>query len=142
MAYINLLQIIYPIGSYYISASATSPASIMGGTWSQISGGRFLCAAGNDYQAGSTGGSASVALSVDQLPAHWHEVQENSSSDGTWKQLGMWFTNVGAGTGWAIPVGGGYTVPSPRVATDTIGENLSHENRPPYIVAYIWRRTA
>lgn len=140
MAWINLLQIIYPVGSYYISATAASPASIMGGTWSQIDGGRFLCAAGEDYQAGTTGGSASVELSLDQLPKHWHEVQENSS--GAWIQLGMWFTNVGAGTGWAMPAGGGYDGSSPKVATETIGGDLPHENRPPYIVAYIWRRTA
>ncbi len=43
----------YPVGAYYISESATSPASLFGGTWTQVTG-RFLRAA-NDTADGRIG---------------------------------------------------------------------------------------
>lgn len=139
MAYVNLLQVIYPVGSYYISGISTSPSSIIGGSWTQIDGGRFLCAAGSSYTAGATGGSASVTLTVNQMPTHWHDVQENST--GSWLNCGVWRTNVSGGSNWWMPAGGSFEG-DPRLATATTGGSQSHENRPPYIVAYIWRRTA
>lgn len=35
-------DILYPIGAYYISNDSTSPANIFGGTWTQITDGRFM----------------------------------------------------------------------------------------------------
>ena len=37
MAFVNLLEIVYPIGSLYFSTSSTSPAEVIGGQWEQIS---------------------------------------------------------------------------------------------------------
>lgn len=34
--YVNLMDIVYPVGSIYISMNSTSPAEIIGGTWMQI----------------------------------------------------------------------------------------------------------
>ena len=70
--WVNLLDIIYPVGSIYHSTSSTSPASSIGGTWSAISG-RFLLGANSTYTAGSQDGAASVTLSVNQIPAHSHQ---------------------------------------------------------------------
>ncbi len=44
MAYINLGQVIYPIGAIFASTSSTSPSSMFGGTWSQITGDACLMA--------------------------------------------------------------------------------------------------
>lgn len=63
-----LLNKIYPVGSLYMSAKATSPASLFGGTWERIKD-RFILAAGDTYAAGSTGGEASVALSLENIPS-------------------------------------------------------------------------
>lgn len=41
MSYINLLDIIYPIGSIYMSFNPVSPAEFIGGTWEQLKG-RYL----------------------------------------------------------------------------------------------------
>ena len=71
MAYINLLQVIYPVGAIYQSTNATSPASIMGGTWSAIQN-RFLVGAGGSYAVNSTGGETSHKLTVDEMPSHIH----------------------------------------------------------------------
>ena len=63
----------HPVGSYYISNSATSPATLFGGTWERIQG-RFLYAADGTYGAGATGGAATRTLTVANLPAHNHGV--------------------------------------------------------------------
>lgn len=34
--FVNLLDIIYPVGSIYFSTSSVSPASSVGGTWTQL----------------------------------------------------------------------------------------------------------
>ena len=70
--WINLFDIIYPVGSIYHSTSSTSPASTVGGTWSAISG-RFLLGANSSYPAGKQDGAASVTLSLSQIPAHSHQ---------------------------------------------------------------------
>lgn len=70
--WVNLLDIIYPVGSIYHSTSGTSPASSIGGTWSAISG-RFLLGANSTYPAGKQDGAASVTLSLSQIPAHSHQ---------------------------------------------------------------------
>lgn len=36
MGYINLLEIIYPIGSIYLSTVDTSPATLIGGSWESV----------------------------------------------------------------------------------------------------------
>jgi len=53
----DLLNLIYPVGSIYISANNASPSTFLGGTWSRIQD-RFLLASGSAYSAGATGGSA------------------------------------------------------------------------------------
>lgn len=59
----------YPVGAIYISTVSTSPASLFGGTWEQIRG-RFLLAADDTYTAGSSGGEAAHALTVNEMPPH------------------------------------------------------------------------
>lgn len=68
--FVNLLDIIYPVGSMYFSAASVSPASVIGGTWVQIQG-AALAASGSGYSvAGSFGGNK--AINVNQMPKHTH----------------------------------------------------------------------
>lgn len=39
--FVNLLDIVYPVGSIYISVNNVSPANSVGGIWEKIEG-RFL----------------------------------------------------------------------------------------------------
>ena len=73
-------DIIYPVGSIYLSINDTNPSSVFGGTWNKLKD-RFLLGSGDTYQSGSTGGSATHtpsgtvgnhALSVDEIPSHRH----------------------------------------------------------------------
>lgn len=70
--FVNLLDIIYPVGSMYFSVSKVSPVDSVGGTWEQIKG-AVLAASGSDYSAaGNFGGNK--AITVEQMPPHKHEM--------------------------------------------------------------------
>lgn len=134
----NLLNKIYPVGSLYMSAKATSPASLFGGTWEQIKD-RFILAAGDTYAAGNTGGSASHNHSIGKMFAAAYvngEYMEYSYSGNT-----QWNANYKN----TIPNGTTDT-PSNRSYTTgiTVYGSPTQEtgNLPPYLTAYIWRRIA
>ena len=114
----------YPVGAYYISESATSPASLFGGTWTQVTG-RFLRAA-NDT---ATGGSDTHTLTTAQLPKN----KVYSSGD----------VNGNAGFSDALYTGA-FTQGSEYAYLNLtyIGGGQSHNNMPAYKDVYVWRRTA
>lgn len=66
MAYVNLGQVVYPIGAIFASISSTSPSSMFGGTWSQING--DACLMGGN----AVGYVGSKTISIAQMPAHTH----------------------------------------------------------------------
>lgn len=77
-SFVNLLEIIYPIGSCYFSTGSTSPSEIIGGTWEQMTGGVLgLAGSTGVASAGENGGSAKI--SIDQLPSHDHLANGNTS---------------------------------------------------------------
>ena len=65
----EIVNLIYPVGSVYISKNSTSPATLFGGTWSQIKD-KFLMTKGDTYT--TAGGSATVTLTTNNLPSHTH----------------------------------------------------------------------
>lgn len=69
----EVLKKVFPVGSFYVSYNVnTNPASLLGfGTWSAVQG-RFLIGASSAYPAASTGGAATHAITVAELPAHSH----------------------------------------------------------------------
>ena len=71
----NLLEKVYPIGSYYWSEKNIDPGDIFGGTWSKIQG-RFLFSSDNSHSVGSIGGEERVKLSLNQIPNHQHNYNE------------------------------------------------------------------
>ena len=107
-----------------MSTSSANPGTLFGGTWQQITG-RFLLAAGGGYSAGATGGEATHKLTVAEMPAHTH----------TW--------SIGESTKWC---GDGNNRWGPadvtQYNTGSAGGNGAHNNMPPYLVVYIWKRTA
>ena len=67
----TMANLIYPVGSIYMSVLNTSPAVLFGGTWEKIEG-RFLIGTSTGRAAGSTGGSETVTLTTEQIPSHTH----------------------------------------------------------------------
>jgi len=109
-----------------LSVNDTDPGTFIGGTWEQIKD-RFLLAAGNTYAAGSTGGEAQHTLTVDEMPAHSHLTGISYSDTGSYvsgvQSAVVHFEYDGR-------------------PTSNTGGNQPHNNMPPYIVVYMWQRTA
>lgn len=160
----DLINIVYPVGSIYMSVNEVSPRSFLGGTWERITD-RFLLAAGTSYAAGSTGGAASVTLTAAQMPRHGHNVclwnANNTNYDAyQWNDAGngavqatkggrlpslSWqateFKTAGTSTlggDWSSGLGTG-DIAGP---TTTSGGGAAHNNMPPYLTVYMWKRTA
>lgn len=70
---------LYPVGSVYISFSATDPSTLFGGTWSRLKD-TFLLVNGDNYAPNTTGGSATKTIGVTNLPAHNHTVNASTHS--------------------------------------------------------------
>ena len=68
----DYVDLIYPVGSIYMSVNATNPKDLFGGTWTQIQG-RFLLGMSSSYPAGSQGGEATHTLTANEMPNHTHQ---------------------------------------------------------------------
>ena len=75
--WINLLEVLYPVGSMYLSKNSTSPASVIGGSWTQIQG-AVLGAIGESISDGYGGDKT---ISIDQMPKHKHSVKWSNDPD-------------------------------------------------------------
>lgn len=70
-----LLDKTWPVGSVYMSVSATSPATLFGGTWTRLQDCFLYAGTGTgDYAPGKTGGSKAVTLAAANMPKHSHTV--------------------------------------------------------------------
>lgn len=69
---------LYPVGSVYISFSATNPSTLFGGTWTRLKD-TFLLANGDSYAPNTTGGSATKTIAVSNMPSHNHSVNSSGS---------------------------------------------------------------
>lgn len=74
---------IYPVGSIYISTESTNPSELFGGTWESYGEGRTLVGEGSGYEAGTTGGSSTTTLTVENLPSHYHRYTPNGTISST-----------------------------------------------------------
>lgn len=74
----SIVDIIYPVGSLYWSKNPTNPATLFGGTWTQIKD-KFILAAGDSYAQGATGGASTVTLTTAQMPMHTHGASTNTT---------------------------------------------------------------
>ena len=127
----------YPVGSIYqTTSSAFNPAAAWGGTWERIKD-RFLLAAGTAYAGGSTGGEATHKLTAQEMPSHTHT---------------MYVNNDASSSSWS-PTAGEYLIKPDGVTTSKknyqgklaqngAGLDQAHNNMPPYIAVYVWKRTA
>lgn len=149
----TLLNLIYPVGSIYMSVSSTSPATFLGGTWEQIKD-QFLLATGSTYAAGSTGGSATKNISH----AHGELNGRNGtlaaaigSSNGNPTLIGFEATNeqdVTIGkpsysvSGASYTSGGAFNHWTTIYGASSVGGSTNLNIMPPYLAVYVWKRTA
>lgn len=118
----------YPVGSIFLAVNNINPSSFFGGTWEQIKD-RFLLCAGSTYKAGNTGGEATHTLTVAEMPSHNHEAVSTSGSD---RGLALYPFSM---------ITQNYRLADANVIRPT-GGNQSHNNMPPYLVVYAWKRVS
>ena len=122
----DLLNLIYPVGSIYMSVNNTSPATLFGGSWEQIKD-RFLLACGDTYKNGKTGGEATHTLTIAEIPPHSHKCITYSGNNVDRKQ-------------WSIK--SIYNSSEGGIATNEVGGGQAHNNMPPYLAVFMWKRIA
>ena len=133
----------WPVGSIYMSMVATNPGTLFGGTWERIANGRMLIGADSiTYPAGSTGGEATHELTTSEMPGHSHPLYGLTFAWGMKSGFNKPVYVPGAS---AVP---GYTQENELstdelvyISTKSAGSNVAHNNMPPYIAVYMWRRT-
>lgn len=124
-----ILDNVYPVGSIYMSVNSTNPKNLFGGTWEQIQG-KFLFGMDSSYPAGSTGGEATHKLTQGEMPKHNHIIYAPNAG-GPDEGAALGFPEVGSpNTWWAA-----------ACMTEQAGDNEAHNNMPPYLSVYIWKRT-
>jgi hypothetical protein len=116
----------FPIG--YGGFFQTDPNTIYSGTTWQQKKDVFILAAGDTYPAGSTGGEAEHALTVDEMPKHSHGTGANPSIVGS---LTDGYTSVAV-----------YADVLKGIQTAETGGSQPHNNMPPYYTMPFWIRTA
>jgi hypothetical protein len=125
------LELSYPIGSIYINATnATNPNTLLGfGTWTAFGAGRVpvgIDAGQTEFNtAEETGGAKTHTLTTSEMPSHSHS-----------------YTRKGTVTGGSTQGGDPNSVGQFTDNTGLTGGGQAHNNLQPYIVVYMWKRTA
>ncbi|MGO4963567.1 phage baseplate protein [Anaerovoracaceae bacterium Sow4_D4] len=135
----SIIDLIYPVGSIYMSVNSADPGTLFGGTWERIKD-RFLLSAGDTYAAGNTGGSAKATL-----PSHTHTFGSNGYD--------LWVAKRGKGSTepgnqisgdakyYAAATGGSTANYKWLSSVDSKGvSDVSQANMPPYLAVYVWQR--
>lgn len=112
----------WPIGSIYISINSTSPANLFGGSWKEIQG-YFLLGRSSAHSAGETGGEETHTLTIQEMPKHNHSIPYTTRTGGHSETLLSSDLEYSSYTGYT-------------------GGSQPHNNMPPYLSVYMWKRTA
>jgi hypothetical protein len=137
----NMMNTIYPVGSIIFSIDNLNPQSRFGGTWVQISQGRFVAGVGTgndglqnkEFAAGNTTGEYEHQLTIAEMPNHTHPNSKTiggSTGDKSKPYLYMTYAD------------GGQSSFGPVSPTDGAGGGQYHNNTPPGFGMYVWQRTA
>lgn len=140
-----VLDNVYPVGSIYMNVNSTNPGTLFGGTWEQIQG-RFLLGMSSSYPAGSQGGEASHTLTTAEMPIHGHNPANEAGYSGfitnSKKAFSIGDMGSQSGSGRYYPYASAAFDISRNTMTGTTGGGNPHNNMPPYLSIYIWKRTA
>ena len=169
----GMIDLVYPVGSIYMSVNSTSPATLFGGTWEQLKD-KFLLSAGDTYSNGATGGEATHTLTTNEMPSHTHEQETHYHTQETHSHypnpMAEYFVtseiSTANNTTVSYNVNGNRLVDgqletgestfhhrtvtsstSPMIlgakaTNQNTGGGQAHNNMPPYLVVYMWKRTA
>lgn len=155
----EILNIIYPVGSIYLSWNATNPSTLFGGKWERVTGG-FLY--GSTVNTGSTGNGSgtntnNTTLTINQMPSHTHTQKAHEHTVGSKRgnndipEMIGWYGGAGgdrlpywqSGGASNDPISSkGVYAKSTTAINNNTGGGQGHNHKIPYISVIIWRRTA
>ncbi|WP_332058114.1 DUF859 family phage minor structural protein [Streptococcus canis] len=134
----EILNMVYPVGAIYMSASSANPSTFIGGTWQRYAQGRTIVGVSENETefnyAGKTGGEKSHRLTKEEMPRHDHNVSNDNNALLLAASSTKAYATAGAGSGsnsWPWQKG-----------VQSEGGDQPHNNLQPYITVYMWRRTA
>lgn len=143
-----IADMVYPVGSIYMSMNNTNPELLFGGTWEQIKD-KFLLGAGDSYDGGTTGGESTHKLTIDEMPSHTH-IQNPHSHSTRYKGFSMTpsqstsYYHVLRRNDESDSYDG--TDEDGAISTTAInketGGGEAHNNMPPYLAVYVWKRVS
>lgn len=125
----EIMLAIYPVGAIYLSTSNAHPSTLFGGTWEAWGGGRVPVGVDTSnlkyLLSNMQGGEETHTLTVDEMPAHTHWIPQHDKS--------------GSAMAWTPEVQSSFYAYGSE--TTSRGGSQAHNNMPPYITCYMWRRT-
>lgn len=158
---------VWPIGSVFIAVVATNPSTLLGfGTWAAFAAGRVLVGLDSGQTefdtVEETGGAKTHTLSTAEIPSHNHtqDAHNHAVTDGGHVHTQRYHsattgglsgpttapdtssntpTNYGVTTASATT---GVTVNNATAVNQATGGGGAHNNLQPYVVVYMWKRTA
>ena len=122
----ELFDRLWPVGSIYMSLEATDPADRFGGVWEPIEN-AFLLGASSAHPAGERGGEETHTLTEAEMPVHTHEQAEMAWGHDWLGGVGQWSASSSA-------------MDSQKYTTKAAGGGQAHNNMPPYLSVFIWKR--
>ena len=127
-----IMNYTFPVGSIKITATNENPGDSLGGVWERWGSGRMPIAVDEsdaDFAvAEQTGGEKEHTLTEEEIPTHSHEAELPISGEA---ELGGKNGITQMATAGTVAVG-----------TNAVGGGQAHNNLPPYITCYFWKRTA
>ena len=141
----------YPVGSIYLNTSNVNPAILLGGgEWERIAQGRTLIGEGTSdraFSGGSTGGESTHKLTTSEMPSHTHNHTPKGTVEAVVTDVNYnFYGSTGPGPVSFVNsisvVHNSPTFTGTQSATTATGGGQAHNNLPPYLVVYIWQRTA
>lgn len=125
---LDLIDVIYPVGSIYMSVNDVNPEILFGGEWEQIKD-KFLLSSGDIYTNGATGGEATHTLTVNEIPSHRHSRRTSPQTYAERDSSQSRIISPASGSAKMVTKYSDYT-----------GGGQAHENMPPYLAVNVWKR--
>lgn len=145
----TIFDLIYPVGSIYMSVSSTDPGTLFGGTWERWGQGRVpvgVSDTDDDFGAGKTGGSKAASL-----PYHSHGMFSGSRGPsgvdgfvgGDASSLQPQNPSGSGADGFLFTISRTDSRYNSAYTAETASAgsaNTSKSNLQPYITCYMWKR--
>lgn len=164
----RLLNVIYPVGSIYMSTVNTDPSLLFGGTWEVWGSGRVPVGVNTSETefntVEKTGGAKTHTLTAAQIPSHTHGLNNHTHSVPNHQHTlgaGLLYDasklegiGVSQSSSSSFKVdtttsgvekttsSGACTTGAASGNTAATGSGSAHNNLQPYITCYMWKRTA